>query len=489
MIDSAPRSIGRNTLLNAAGLFTPVVVALATVPLFLDAIGTARYGVLSVAWLLLGYFGVFNLGLGRATGNQMAKLREAPVEQRERVFWTALVLNGALGIAGGACLLLVGYPLVRHVLTLSTELRSELLHGLPWLALGVPFLTISMVCIGALEGLERFGAVNAIEVAATAIYQLAPLAVAYAITPSLTSLVAAAACAPIVGGLLAFVACVRLLPLSARPRLDSGSAGMLFRYGGWVTVSEVLGPLLTVLDRFVIGAVSGPRAVAYYTVPLTLVSRLGLVPRSLARSLFPRFSSLADGDASVVAVEATRALTLVMTPLVVGAMVAVEPFLHLWIGDSVASHAAPVAKVVLIGLWFNSLGLMPYTLLQARGRPDLPAKFHLIELPPYIVALWLGLSVGGIVGAAAVWTIRVTVDAGLLAVASRLYGRISVELAAPGTLVLAAYLAASAGVGPDPTQAVLGGILVGVALAWSWRGAQRRFPLLLPVLRPTRSAP
>lgn len=483
MTDPAPPSIGRNTLLNAVGMLAPVVVALATIPLFLDAIGTARYGVLSVAWLLLGYFGVFNLGLGRATGNQIAKLREAPVEERQRVFWTALALNGGLGVVGGGCLLLVGYPLVRDVLTLSAELRSELLHGLPWLALGVPFLTVSMVCIGALEGLERFGAVNAIEVATMAVYQLAPLGVAYAITPSLTWLVAAATCAPIVGALLALGACARLLPLEGRPRLDSSSAGTLFRYGGWVTVSDVVGPLLTVLDRFVIGSVLGPRAVTNYTVPLNLVARLAVVPRSLARSLFPRLSFLTAGEARVVARDATRALAVVITPLVVVAIVAVEPFLRVWVGESVARHGAPVGEIVLVGVWFNSLAFMPYTFLQACGRPDLPAKFHLVELPPYLLGLWLALTVGGIEGAAAVWTLRVTADAGLLAVASRLYGRRELALAVPMLLVLAAFLAAVTSFDRDLTRAALGGILAAVALAWSWRAAPRRLRLLLPVAR------
>jgi O-antigen/teichoic acid export membrane protein len=460
---------------------TPVIVALVTVPLFLDAIGAARYGVLSVAWLLLGYFGVFNLGLGRATGNRIAKLREAPAEERQRVFWTALALNGALGVLGGVCLLLVGYPLVRDVLTLSPQLRTELLHGLPWLAVGVPFVTVSLVCIGALEGLERFGAVNAIEVATTAVYQLAPLAVAYALTPSLTSLVAAAACAPILGALLAFAACIRLVPLSERPRVDRSLAGPLFRYGGWIMISDVVSPLLLALDRFVIGAVSGPRAVTHYTVPLALVSRLGVVPRSLARSLFPRLSFLGGADAKGVALDATRGLAVVVTPLIVGAMVLVDPFLRVWVGDSVARHAAPVAEILLVGVWFNSLAFVPSTLLQARGRPDLPAKFHLLELAPYVLGLWLALSLWGIDGAAAVWTLRVAADAVLLGFASRVYKGRPVPLLVPLTLVLAGFVVATATFDSDVTRIAVGGVLTLSATWWSWRTAPRRLRLLVPV--------
>jgi hypothetical protein len=45
------------------------------------------------------------------------------------------------------------------------------------------------------------------------------------------------------------------------------------------------------------------------------------------------------------------------------------------------------------------------------GRPDLTAKLHLIELPPYLLLLWLLIRVDGIDGAAIIWTARVAADA------------------------------------------------------------------------------
>jgi O-antigen/teichoic acid export membrane protein len=486
--DSAAAGIGRNTALNLAGSLVPLVVALATVPLYLDVIGQARYGVLTIAWLFLGYFGVFNLGLGRAAGNRIAKLRHAASAERERVFWTAFGLNLALGLVGAACLVLAGRALVEHVLNLGPDLRAETLDALLWLGLGVPFLTVFSVCVGSLEGLERFGVVNGLEIVTAAVYQVAPLVVAHRVGADLTWLIAAAATAPLVGALLAFGACARLLPLRSRPAIERTAVRPLFSFGGWVTVSGIVSPLLVALDRFVIGAISGPRAVTQYTVPLAVVSRVLLLPLSLARSLFPRLSFLPAGEARRLAEEATRALAAITAPLVVLGIVLIEPFLRVWVGDSLGEDAARVGELLLVGVWFNGLAFVPHTFLQASGRPDLPAKFHLLELAPYVAALWLGLSVGGIEGAAFVWSLRLAADTALLAAASRLYGRRVLMLAVPTVLVVVTAVGAAIAFDDPLARAGLGGALLALTLAWSWREAAERLRPLVPILRPTRPA-
>lgn len=62
----------------------------------------------------------------------------------------------------------------------------------------------------------------------------------------------------------------------------------------------------------------------------------------------------------------------------------------------------------------NCLAQIPFTLLQARGRADLPGKLHIVELPFYLAALFVLIRSYGIEGAAMAWFGRCAADAALL---------------------------------------------------------------------------
>jgi hypothetical protein len=137
-----------------------------------------------------------------------------------------------------------------------------------------------------------------------------------------------------------------------------------------------------------------------------------------------------------------------------------------WVGSAFAQHAVPVGIVLLIGIWINGISYIPFTHLQAIERPDVVAKFHAIELLPFLGVLWLGLHYFGLLGAAYAWTFRVTIDGLLLFWASNRiphWPRII-----PGfLLVLCAAFFAPSVVWSSKTGAEL--ILLAIATIWSWK--------------------
>lgn len=463
----AQGGVGRFTAMNLAGSAVPLIVAVVTVPSYLHIFGEVRYGVWLVAWVLVSYFGVVDLGLGRATANGVAKLRGSAAADRENLVWTGFVVNACFGVAIGTLVFGASEVAVR-LIGLGGKVHTELVAALPWLAAALPLFIVATVLIGALEGLERFFIVNVVGTLGSVSIQGLPLAAGVLIAPRLDVLAAATTIALSLNVTLAGIACVIHVPMTMRPRFDRSQARGLLGFGAWITVTSLISPLLSTLDKVIIGAVSGARAVTHYTVPFNLTTRLWIFPMALARAVFPRFSRLGGADARALAGESSRALSAIITPIIVLAIVGVEPFMRAWVGRAFANVATLPAEILLLGLWVNSLGFIPYTYLQAQGRPDLPAKLHLLELLPFVGILWLGVKIFGVAGAAAAWSARVFVDTTLLLVLAKNKPQSQAYLVPGGMLVAAAFVLAQLAPPSVTGRALVSVALVPAVLVWSW---------------------
>ena len=60
------RLLARNTIWNLLGQVLPMVVGVVAIPPLVHSLGVDRFGVLSLAWIIIGYFSLFDLGMGRA---------------------------------------------------------------------------------------------------------------------------------------------------------------------------------------------------------------------------------------------------------------------------------------------------------------------------------------------------------------------------------------------------------------------------------------
>jgi O-antigen/teichoic acid export membrane protein len=417
-------SLSKHTAYNIAGALLPLSATILTMPPFLRLVGEARYGVLAILWTLLGYFGLFDMGIGRAVSNKIAMMRTAHPSEREGVFWTALSLNFALGLAGALILWTVSYVILSRSPAMLGDLSGEVGATMPWMVAAFPLLLIGGVLTGALSGREQFLVLNVVSALSAVLAQVVPLVVAVSLGPSLQNLVCSIITVRVLAIVALFIACRTQLPARSRPRLVRSHVRPLFNYGGWITVSGVVAPMLTTLDRAIIGGVLGARAVTYYSVPYNLAARITVLPGALSSALFPRFSGQTQRDASLLLFNSTRLLVVLMVaPIVVGLWL-MEPFLTWWMGATFSSKATLTGQWIVIGFWANVFAYPAYSCIPARGRPDLIAKLQLAEVAPYLLLLWFALQHFGVAGAAAVLALRNTVDAFILLLLAQVHVRI-----------------------------------------------------------------
>ena len=444
--DKAPHRAGvvLNSLWNFAGQISPLVLAAFAIPILIRQLGIDRYGVLTLVWILVGYFSLFDFGMGRAITKLLAEqVALGDLQKASSLVWTALFCMMLLGVVFGAALYFLAPWMTHSILRIPLSLQREALRCIPWLAVCVPFVTLTSGLRGILEAQQNFAVVNALRAAMGFFNYLGPLTVLL-FSHHLFPVVVTLALGRIAACGFHFWVCYKYVPVFSQGFASSADSFRdLLGFGSWVTVSNIITPLMIYLDRFVIGAFISMSAVAYYAAPFDAITKLWLIPASLAGVLFPAFSeALAIGDRTRVMSLYERSIVstfVILFPLVLGAVLFAHEILRIWLGANFSSHSAVVLQIFAIGVFTNSLANMPYALLQASGRPDLTAKIHLIEAPCYIGVLIWAIRAHGLVGAALAWTVSLSIEAAVLFfllrsfLAPRLWATIAV---ASGTLVI-----------------------------------------------------
>jgi O-antigen/teichoic acid export membrane protein len=414
---STHRGLARNTIINFCGQTIILVIAIFAIPIMIKGMGTERFGVLALMWSFIGYFSLFDLGLGRALTNLVARSLTKEQNNIPSLIWTGFSLLILLGIVGGLTIFASAPWLVRGILKIPFELQDESLTALYLIAAIFPFVITQAGFRGVLEGLQRFDIVNGVSVT-FGIFSFAGSLFVLPFSKHLGMLAAVVIVGRLMGWMVSLGFCFKLIPNLQYWRLpEFDVARRLLTFGGWMTVTNVVGPLMVYLDRFLIGAWLSVAAVAYYTTPYDVVTKLWIIPGALVGALFPLFSTSQATNPNHnkrLFSLGVKYIYIALYPLTLLIVAFAREGLTFWLDAIFSAQSSVVLQWLAVGVLINSLAHVPFALIQGAGRPDLTAKLHLLELPLYLVCVSLMIQHLGIKGAAIAWMIRVSVDSLLL---------------------------------------------------------------------------
>lgn len=178
------------------------------------------------------------------------------------------------------------------------------------------------------------------------------------------------------------------------------------------------------IDRFLVGSILSMAAVTFYTTPYEVVTKILIIPSALSAVIFPAFSATFiknEEKALKIFEKSVKYLFIILFPIIFITTIFASEGLGFWLGKDFINQSSKVSQVLLIGILLNGMAHIPFTLIQAAGRPDLTAKFHLIELPVFLFLVWYLTKNFGIIGTSTAWTIRVLIDCFLLFGVSTLF--------------------------------------------------------------------
>ena len=411
------RRLARNAVWNLLSLVVPMLVALVAIPTLIHTLGSGRFGVLTLAWMLIGYCSLFDLGLGRAL-TRLVSEGLGDGAGLARAVWTALVLMFALGCVGAVMFTSVSGLLARSALRVPLALQAETVVSLRWIGAAIPLVTATAGLRGILEARQHFGSLSILRTATGVLTFVGPVLAARISSGSLSAVIFTIVVIRLLSAIAHFVLCAVLAPeLLSDRRVSLREIGPLFRFGGWLTISNLISPVMVSIDRFLIGMFLSVTEVAYYATPYEIVTKLQVIPSALTGVLFPAFSATLASDGARARQLYTQGLAItlgLLLPLTAIMVVFAHAGLSIWLGAEFALHGYRVLQLLAVGVLINACAYLPASFLHAAGRPDVTAKLHMLEFPLYIPLVYSLIRGYGIEGAAAAWVLRVTLDAVLL---------------------------------------------------------------------------
>jgi O-antigen/teichoic acid export membrane protein len=420
-------SMKRNVVWSLAGMGLPLLLGAAAIPYLFKHLGVEAIGILTLIWALIGYFSLFDFGLGRALTQQIsASLASGAKDQVPGLTKSGLFFTAGTGLAGGLLLGLLAYPMGFSWLNVSPELQLVAAQSLLIAAIGIPLTTVTTGLRGVLEAYEDFRTANLLRMLLGLANFGFPVLCVMLFGPKLTWIIFSL----IVARFALFLAHLYFvdikLPAGWR-QVQPGRAQLrrLFSFGAWMTVTNIVGPLMVTADRFIISAVLGANVVAYYTVPAEMLSRLLILPAAVTAVLFPRLASVVVQDiktANRLYRKCLKVVALVMIPACALVAAGSHWGLSLWLGHDFAEQSWLIVSVMALGILFNSVAFVPFAAIQAAGHAHVTAKIHLVELVIYVPLLVYSLYGFGLLGAALVGVLRVGADLIAMMISARTFG-------------------------------------------------------------------
>ncbi|ELW9443380.1 flippase [Pluralibacter gergoviae] len=400
-------SIIKNSIWNLVGYVIPSIIAIPALGFMARKLGAELFGIYTIAIAIVGYAGIFDMGLTRAITREIAIFR-GDKEERRRIISSATAFLTILSLVGAGCIFL-GSGYIAGFLKISTNKFDDINSAIKLLSLSIPLFLVNQLWTSILEGDERFKVVNLQKTVTSSIIAGMPAMFVF-ISPTFFYAILGLLIAR-VSSLVIVFSLVKKDILISGAKIYAQTLRRLIFFGGWITLSNIISPAMVYFDRLVISNLLGAKHVAFYTGPSEAVSRLGILPAAVGRAIFPRLSYASEPDDIRKNLNISYILmVLICAPVVVLGVVFSKSILDIWLGDLYALHSSMILKILLVGFLFNAIAQVPFSAIQSSGKAKLTAILHCIEIVPYFTLLYFLTTSFGLIGVAYAWSVRVIID-------------------------------------------------------------------------------
>lgn len=393
-----------NSAATAAASGWTILLTIVSVPILLDGLGIASFGL----WALLqtfaavtGWLSLADFGIGLAATSRVAdESSRGEFAERNLTVGTTLRLFLAIGFVFAALIAIVGPGLFVALFEVPTDLTDAARFAVSVFAVQVAFDLLASGAVASLDGVQRVDLSRLSDATRRTAVLTAASATALA-GGGLRGVAVAAAIASGASSLFS-LGLLRSQLGSIPVRGSARTARQLLRYGRTVWTLGVTGVMHRTMDRLIVGIMIGPKSVA-------LVEIANQVQNGVASVLAASTYTVASGAAWIHArksFDRLRELVLrgakysSVTTIPACAVIAIlaVPVITTWLGDEQA-EAAGLVRLALLYLAIQTPLAVGTNVLVGTGRAGRIVRPALLAVLVNLAASIVLVDRYGVVGA------------------------------------------------------------------------------------------
>lgn len=419
-----------NIFANFCGKFWLLLISILAVPVYFAVLTEEAFGLVGFFTVLLATLQVLEFGLGSVINREIARTRFTPksfqhtrdlVRSLEVIYWLLGLLLAGL-VYGAAPFIATQWLNNEH------QSAGQVVNALQLMGMIIAFQWPVSLYVGCLTGLERLVLLNLLQIAFGTLRTGGAIGVLWWVSPTLEAFFVWQLIVAIVAVAGFSIVCWQILPHRRRSaKFSMATLRSVWRFAMGLGATGAVTFLLANLDRLILSKFISLTAFGYYNVANQLNAASRMLPAAVFQALSPRFSQLyaqeQGRDEELVSLyhQSSQLISLMVFPAAMTLALFSNEILYLWLqNEKVASSAAMIASVLVMGSALNATLGIPYEMTVARGWSMYGFYQNLVSaaviVPLMLALVWMY----GALGAAAAWFI---LNIGYLAVAAPFIAR------------------------------------------------------------------
>lgn len=395
--------IAKNSFYNIAGYLVPGLLSIPILGFMARNLGVEKFGLFTIMLAIVGYASIFDIGVTRSVIREIAIYKNNKQEILKILTTSSLVVL-VLGVLAGSFILFF-QNFIANFLKVSSLNFEDFLTSLSIMAFTIPVYLLTQIWCSLLEGEQKFLQLNIFKTFSGIMVVLFP-GLALLIESNLTYAVTGLLVARILSLILIKLICKNY---KIKLKFHRDVFKRLISFGGWIAISNIISPLMSYFDRFILANKMGSSVVGFYTAPSEAIARISMIPGAVARTIFPMLSSGEEDSNQIKKISYIMILVSIL-PIACILTYFAKDILVIWFGYEYALEATLIFQIFIIGFIFNSIAQVPFANIQSNGGSKTTAILHLGEVLPYFLLLYYLIDQYGLIGAAWAWTIRMIID-------------------------------------------------------------------------------